>query len=58
MRERAQGQHPMARMRSAPLAGWVLPGLAGEPIETVTMLFQERIKAMKVDTCGLKPGAC
>jgi hypothetical protein len=38
--------------------GWGSPALAGEPLETITMLFQGHIKAMKVDTCGLKPGSC
>jgi len=40
------------------LMGWGSLALAGEPLERVTMLFQGHIKAMKVDTCGLKPGSC
>jgi hypothetical protein len=40
------------------LMGWGLPALVGEPLETVRMLFQGHIKAMKADTCGLTPGSC
>jgi hypothetical protein len=40
------------------LMGWVSSGVAGEPLETVTMQFQGHIIAMKVDTCGLKLGTC
>jgi hypothetical protein len=40
------------------LMSWGSLALAGELLETVTMLFQGHIRAMKVDTCGLKPGSC